>query len=721
MKKEPLSLYIVRIALSIGLFALVAMLYWSSTLIESDLKALQSDINLIKGEVTATRADTLKLRNAISERPLNIPTENHSAASASAPAQSSVKAGRHIDPTLPNLLKEDPFYQTTLPKLLGPHFTHSGTYHIAALGKPENFHPFSNWSQVSAWNSQCTVSVARQQFGIYETLAPDMAIKMEERKDKETGRIELWVHLRDGVFWQPLRQDFFPEGITLSPHFLSKHPVTAHDFKFYFDALMNPSVQEPGAVSLRTYLGDIEELKVIDDLTFTVRWRAEKVEQPNGEVAYKTKYVARQLTGSLRPLASFIYQYFPDGTKIIEEDTDPNTYRQNSVWAQNFAQHWAKNIIASCGAWIYDGMSDREIRFTRNKDHYFPNDVLVEAEVVQFKDTPDAIWQDFKANHLDSYDIRPDQQLELEAFLQSAPYKSQEQEKASIHKLEYLGRSYSYIGWNEARPFFRSKKVRQAMTMAIDRQRIIRQSLNNMGIEITCPFYRYSPAYDASILPWPYDVQRAKRLLEEEGWYDSNGDGIIDKEIDGKSTPFQFRLTYYVRNPTTKSICEYVATALKEVGISCTLNGVDIADLSAVFEDKNFDALCLAWSLGTPPDDPKQLWYSSGAKERGSSNAVGFSNAEADSIIDALQYENDPVKRNALYHRFDAIIHDESPYTFLYSPKTVMLYRDYLQNVFIPVDRQDLVPGANVAQPDTSVTWLRKIDSTLNGNTDEHR
>ena len=246
------------------------------------------------------------------------------------------------------------------------------------------------------------------------------------------------------------------------------------------------------------------------------------------------------------------------------------------------------------------------------------------------------------------------------------------------------------------------------MTMALDRKRIIRDNLNGLGIEITGTFYRYSPSYDTSITPWPFNPQMAKRMLEEEGWYDSDGDGIIDKEIDGKRVPFRFALTYYVKNPSMKSICEYVSMALKEIGIDARLNGVDVADISAVFDDKDFDALCLGWALGTPPEDPRQLWHSSGAKEKGSSNAVGFANAEADKIIDALDYEYDPEKRIALYHRFDAILHDEQPYTFLFTPKTVFLFREYLKNVFIPADRQDLVPGADVAEPDSSIFWLKR-------------
>jgi peptide/nickel transport system substrate-binding protein len=201
-------------------------------------------------------------------------------------------------------------------------------------------------------------------------------------------------------------------------------------------------------------------------------------------------------------------------------------------------------------------------------------------------------------------------------------------------------------------------------------------------------------------------VLQAKHLLEEEGWYDRSGNGVIEKEINGEIVPFVFKLTYYVKNPTTKSICEYISTALKDVGIKCLLNGVDIADLSASMDDKSFDAYYLGWVLGAPPEDIRQIWYSKGAKEKGSSNSIGFSNPEVDKLVEALEFEDNVEKRNQLYHRFDAIIHEEAPYTFLFTPKIAMLYRENVHNVFLPIDRQDLVPGADVAEPDSSIFWL---------------
>lgn len=699
MKKEPILLYILRIVLLTGVLFFVAMLYWSSLLVEQDLRVVRAELNSIKKEM-----DDLQLPS--SDTPASAQTLSSKLSSQPA----SVKERPHIDPKYPNLLEEDPFYSVTLPKMLGPHFPFAGIRQEATVGKPDNLHPFSNWAQVSNWLSMCNLSFARLAFGKYETYTPYMAIKVEARPIDKYGNPEYWIHLRDGVYWHPIEPKLFPEKINLAPQFSEKHQVTAHDFKFYWEAMMNPYVQQPGAVALRTYYDDISDIEVIDDLTLIVRWKTHDFKQENGETIPRIKYVAKSLTGDLHPLASFVYKYFPDGTKILDEDSDPNTYRTNSVWAQNFNQHWARNIIVSCGPWIFGGMSERQIQFEKNKNHFFPYDVLVEGMVEQFKSTGEAIWQDFKANLIDEYTLPPDQLAEFGEFIKSDFYKQQksESENNGVERLDYIMRAYAYIGWNLTKPYFTSKKVRQALTMAIDRRRIINQNLNGMGIEITGPFFINSPSYNRDITPWPYDIQLAKRNLEEEGWLDLDGEGFRSKMINGKKVPFKFTLTYYVKNATTKSICEYISTALKEVGVICNINGVDIADLSALFDAKSFDAYYLAWALGTPPEDPKQLWYSRMAKEKGSSNAVGFINEEADRIIDRLQFENEPEKRLQLYHRFHAIIFDEQPYTFLYTPKTALVHREYLQNVFIPAERQDLIPGANVTEPDSRIYWLKK-------------
>jgi peptide/nickel transport system substrate-binding protein len=684
MKREPAGLYILRFIMGFALLAFIAMLYWSSVTIEQNVRDLKASVDSLQSDIFNVRIEIDRIRAPS-------PQKEPSFEKKSDPA-----------PESPNLFAEDKFYSTTLPLMLGDDFSPSGNYRQATIGRPSNLNPFSQWSQVNEWKGLCQATLGTSHFGIYETLGPEAAYRMEERINEESGKPEFWLFLRDDLSWEPLRQAFFSGTVSLDPRFLIQHPLTAHDYKFWYDALMNPFNQEAGAVALRTYYGDVESVEAVDAHTLVVRWKTKNIDGKP-----RVRYAARQLTAGMQPLAGFVYKYFANGRKIVENDEDPDTYRTNSVWAQNFAVHWANNAIVSCGPWRFEGWNERRIKMVRNPGYFNPLQALMEERTTSFKANPDSAWQDFKVGHVDTVSLSPDQLIEWEDFLNSDLYARQKEQNLEAGRIDYLVRSYSYIGWNAAKPYFQAKEVRRALTMALNRKRIIETILSGMGVEITGPFFVGSPSYDQSIKPYPYDPVGARLLLEKEGWFDSDGDGILDKEIDGERIPFSFGITYYVKNSTTKAVCEYVAMALGEIGIDCRLNGVDLADLSAMFDDKSFDALLLGWALGTPPEDPRQLWHSKGAEEKGSSNAVGFANEEADEIIDALEYEYDKEKRIELYHRFHQIIHEEVPYTFLYTPRAAFLYRDYVENVFIPADRQDLIPGANVEQPQSTIFWLR--------------
>ncbi|MFN0065900.1 MAG: ABC transporter substrate-binding protein [Chlamydiales bacterium] len=676
---------------TIGIFLLLGMVWWSSTLVEKDLKLLRSDLELLRKET----ANISRLQSQ--------PGGSLSRASLSG-AESSKQNRAHIDSAYPNLMEADPFFQITLPSLLSANFHPCGIRKEAMIGRPEHLHPFNSFRDVSNMTSMCTGTVAELQFGKYETIAPDLALKIEARPRLDgSSAPEYWVYLRDDIFWAPLNSRHFPDSLALAPHFFEKHRVTAHDFKFFYDAVMNPYVSEPKAVSLRTYYNDVEEFQIIDDYTFIVRWKVHEKEQ-------KVKYTSLSLTGSLQPLASFVYQYFADGQKIVDEESDPDTYRKNSIWAQNFAHHWAKNVIPSCGPYLFDGMDEEGVYFARNPDYHDPYAVLVNGVHYYFRESFDAVWQDFKAGNLDVCYLSPSQLLEYENFLKSPEYATQQREGKAIHSIDYVDRCFYYLGWNVATKYFSTPEVRRALTMSIDRQRIIVQNLNEMAVSITGPFFCYSSAYDTTVPNWPYNPTEAERILEREGWVDTTGDGIRDKLIDGKRVPFRFRLCYFVKSLSAKVIAEYIATSFKEIGIDCQLYGLDITDLSRQFDEKSFDAIFMGWKLGTPPDDPRQIWHSSGAKEKGSSNAIGYANIHIDEIIDSLNYESDHEKRKELYHQFHQIVHEEAPYTFLYTPKIRLLYRDHVKNIFIPRERQDLIPGADIPEPNLQVVWIERGD-----------
>ncbi|WP_213318970.1 ABC transporter substrate-binding protein [Chlamydiifrater volucris] len=697
--------------LSILLFGALLLLYWSSDLLERDIK-------VVKGSVTDIKSDVRDIVSLIKQNQL----DSYRSSSGNVQKKELWNLtspcgfdGKNIgNPKLPNLLSPDPYVSSTLPALLGEKFLPKGVLRSANVCRPDNLSPFNGFENIVRMYEMCVPSLAAQHVGKYEKFAPELAVKIEERLLEDgSGDKEFHIYLRPDVFWHPINPNLFPKTFSLHPMFFEKKRVTAEDFKFFYDVVMNPYIADMRAVSLRACFEDIVSFVVHNDLEFSVRWKAHAVLGEEGQVTNKVQYAAFINTLCLQPLPSFVYKYFSSGEKIIPEDESEDTYRVNSVWAQNFSSHWALNYIVSCGPYIFSGMDSERIRFVRNPDYYNPLAALVEEKVILLRDSTDSLFQDFKAGNIDIAYLPPNHKDNLESFMKSPSYQAQAEKGEGIRMVSSLDKAYSYVGWNCFSLFFQDSDVRRAMNMAIDRNRIIDQVLGGQGFTISGPFSIHSPSYNHNVQEWPYSPEEASRLLEESGWIDRDGDGIREKVIDGVVVPFQFRLCYYVKSVTSRTIAEYISTACKEIGVDCSLLGLDVADLSLAFEEKNFDAILMGWCLGPPPEDPRALWHSEGALEKGSANAVGFKNPEADEIIEKLSYEYDKDKRLKLYHRFHEIIHEEAPYTFLYSRNSILLYRDYVKNIFVPKMHTDLIPEAQDGVVNLSMAWLSKEEGCL--------
>lgn len=654
------------------------LLFWSFNLMESDLKDIKRQLNAIK-----------RMR--------------FTASSGMQTGKQDPYESNFADSSYKNLLKPDPYYETILPKMLPENFEPIGNFKQGTIGKPEHLHPFVQWADFSDWLGWCSLSLAKRHVGYTQRFAPSAAWKVEERPIEGGQGTEFWVHLRKDIFWQPLDESFASEGIELSESFYQKVPVTAHDFKLYFDAVMNPYVSHGNVVALRNYIGDIEEFKVLDDTTFVVRWKQE-LDPDTGRFLHK--YSAKNITLGLQPLASHIYKYYADGKKIIPNDEAKNSYRMSTVWAQVFSQHWASQLIPSCGPWKFDGITDESIRFVRNPDHFNFYDALTRERTVYFRITQDSIWNDFKAQGIDLLALNSDRLDDYNKFLESKEYQEQKIEGKGVLTLDYLQNAYRYIGWNQEQVIFQQPEVRKALNLAINKEWILANLLKGHGELFAGPFHPLSPSYDKSIQLHNYDLFDARQTLLRSGWKEDPESSILYKQIGDAREYLQFNLLYFVKDDLAKRLCQFIADTFKEINVQCNLVGAEIADLSSKIQDREFDALYLGWGLGTPPEDPRQLWHSMYADQKGSSNHIAYSNKDADKIMDKLVYEDDESERVNLYHRFHQIIYDDNPYAFLFIPKLKVAYRSIIKNFFIPAEDDELFPGSDTAQPDINLIWF---------------
>jgi peptide/nickel transport system substrate-binding protein len=230
--------------------------------------------------------------------------------------------------------------------------------------------------------------------------------------------------------------------------------------------------------------------------------------------------------------------------------------------------------------------------------------------------------------------------------------------------------SYSYIGLNmrpdgiKHLPFFTDKRVRRAMAYLTPVEEML--EVLSYG----------KPSRQASIVPTsnskcdttlkyiPFDVKKAEELLDAAGWKDTDGDFIRDKMINGKKTPFSFKLNY-VSGGGKESIF-MIKEAMKKAGIEVVPNPMDFNTLYKNASDHTFDAMMGGWLSGATYSDPIQLWGTESWANKGS-NFVGFGDAESDSLIEAANTTLDPEKHLDAYQALQRKIYEEQPYVFIAS------------------------------------------------------
>jgi ABC-type transport system substrate-binding protein len=256
---------------------------------------------------------------------------------------------------------------------------------------------------------------------------------------------------------------------------------------------------------------------------------------------------------------------------------------------------------------------------------------------------------EFYAGTIDSYGVQP---YQVERLAGDPRYQS------------FSGTSYSYayIGYNLRRPPFDDPRVRRALAMAIDTNKLIRFVLYNQGERTTGPFLRQTDFYNHAVASVPFDPEGARKLLAEAGWQ-PDAEGRLSKN----GQRLQFTLISNSGNDIRKSILAIAQDAWKQIGIDVR---TDLLEWSVFIQERvnklDFDALVLGWSMGIDPD-LYQIWHSSQTGPH-QLNFVGYRNPEADELIVKIRQEYNHDRLVDYCHRLHALIAQDQPYTFLYVP-----------------------------------------------------
>jgi peptide/nickel transport system substrate-binding protein len=246
----------------------------------------------------------------------------------------------------------------------------------------------------------------------------------------------------------------------------------------------------------------------------------------------------------------------------------------------------------------------------------------------------------------------------------------------NFNKYRYLSFAYTYLGYNLKNPLFTDKKVRQAISYAINKEAIISGVLLGLGKPATGPFKPGTWPYNGNIKIYNFDQQKAKDLLREAGWKDINGDGVLEK--DGK--PFVFELVTNQGNETRQKCAEIIQRQLAEVGITVKIRILEWASFVNDFIGKRrFDAVIMGWTIPSDPD-AYDVWHSSKTAPE-ELNFISYKNTEADEMLERGRSTFDQRERKKYYDRFQEILAEEQPYTFLYVPDALIIINSRFRGI----------------------------------------
>jgi len=326
----------------------------------------------------------------------------------------------------------------------------------------------------------------------------------------------------------------------------------------------------------------------------------------------------------------------------------------------------ARNPVGTGPYRFKEWVTGQKIVLESNHD-YFEGRPFIDRYIYRIIPDTSTMYMELKAGAIDLMTLTP---------VQYARQTTTPEFRSRFNKYRYPSSGYVYMGYNLRHPLFKDKRIRQALTAAIDKDELIHGVLFGMGQKACGPIVPGRWAYNPHIKDIAYDPRHAADLLAQAGWREKNADGILVK--DGK--PFSFTILTNQGNQQRLLTAQIIQQRLRFVGIDVKIRIVEWATFLKEFVDKgNFEVVMLGWSTSQDPD-MYDVWHSSKTNP-GELNFIGYKNPEVDRLLVEGRSTFDIEKRKRAYYRIQEILADEQPYTFLYVPDALPVVSSRIRGV----------------------------------------
>lgn len=382
-------------------------------------------------------------------------------------------------------------------------------------------------------------------------------------------------------------------------------PFSADDVLFTYKTLISPKIASPYATNFRF----VKSVKKIDDLTI--------------KVEYKKPYFKALETWMMGIIPKHVLQNEPNimNAKFNTHPVGTGPYKLTRL-------EFSKDIILEAN------------------DDYFEHRPNIDK--ISFHVIPDTMTRFLmlKSKQLDIGSLSP---IEYEKKLPEDFIKD-------FNIFENVALAYTYLGFNLHRKKFQDPRVREALSLAINRDEIVDIMFFGHAKVCTGPFLPTSIAFNADVKKPKRDVKKAKRLLKEAGY---------DKEH-----PFVFEIATSNSNPTRPYVAQILQHQLQDAGVVVKLRIMEWqAFLNTVVFPRKFDTVLLGWGL-SPTPDPRLFWHSK-SDVKGGFNFIGYHNEKVDRLIEQSETIIEREKLAKVWQKMFALIANDNPYLFLYIPTSI--------------------------------------------------
>ena len=416
-------------------------------------------------------------------------------------------------------------------------------------------------------------------------------------------------------------------------------PITAADFIRSFERVLDPKTRSPRRWVLEPILGARAFAEGLADSIVGLR-------------APDPKTLGIRLK---RPFAPFLAQLCMEAASAvpveIAERLGPDFASQPTGSGPFRFVAWKHDVSVTIGAF---------------GDYYTG---APEVGQVRFEVVPDVnvALQKYEADELDLLDQLPEGRLE--------ELRARHPDEVKV----WPTLSVYYYGFNHAKPpFANDRALRQAINHAIDRERIARVLREGKATPARGILPPGIPGHNTSLEGYPFDLDRARRLLVEAGYPGGRGLGGID--------------LWYNTNERHERIAQVVQSSLAQIGVETRLRRMDWASYLEACERGEPLLFRMGWVADYPDADNflYTLLHSSQAGAPG--NFSRFSHPILDRLLDEARLATDPGRRRALYMRTDSLATAEAAWTTIYYDSAEMLIRPVWEGVVLPAQGTFALP-----------------------------